>query len=57
VKPYICDQSDPAAIERPCAEVVRDLPALNILINNAGIGLKRNLNDPAYRAGRAGEFR
>lgn len=47
VHTFVCDQSDPSAIERLCAAVTRDFPALDVLINNAGIGLKRNLNDPA----------
>ena len=47
VHTYVCDQSDPSAIERLCAEATRDFPALDVLINNAGIGLKRNLNDPS----------
>ena len=45
VHTYVCDQSDPKAIARLHAEVVQAFPDLNILINNAGIGLKRNLND------------
>lgn len=45
VHTYVCDQSDPDAIVRLHAEVIRDFPGLNVLINNAGIGLKRNLND------------
>lgn len=46
VRTYVCDQDDPAAIARLCAEATRDFPNLNMLINNAGIGLKRNLHDP-----------
>ncbi len=46
VHTYVCDQSDPGAIERLCAAAVSDFPDLDVLINNAGIGLKRNLNDP-----------
>lgn len=44
---FVCDQSDPAAIKRLCAEVTRLFPDLNVLINNAGIGLKLDLNDPS----------
>lgn len=47
VHTYVCDQSDPAAIVRLYAEVTRAFPDLNVLINNAGIGLKLNLNDTA----------
>lgn len=42
---FVCDQSEPAAIARLYDETTAAFPALNILINNAGIGLKRNLND------------
>ena len=45
VHTFVCDQSDPAAIVRLAAEVGELFPELNMLINNAGIGLKRNLND------------
>jgi uncharacterized oxidoreductase len=43
---FVCDQSDPDAIRRLCADVTSQFPRLNILINNAGIGLRRNLNKP-----------
>ena len=42
---FVCDQADPAAVRRLCAEVTAAFPALNVLINNAGIGWKLNLND------------
>eukprot|EP01037_Dinobryon_pediforme_P016419 gene16419-16597_t len=45
VHTFVCDQSDPTAIARLCADVTRAFPTLDVLINNAGIGLKRNLND------------
>ena len=45
VHTYVCDQSDPDAIAQLHGTVVRAFPDLNVLINNAGIGLKRNLND------------
>lgn len=45
VHTYVCDQRDPAAIGRLCSDATRGFPKLNILINNAGIGLKLNLND------------
>src|SRR6202000_1414875 len=45
VHTYVCDQSDPEAIARLSADVARDFPALNILVNKDGIGLKRNLNE------------
>jgi len=45
VHTFVCDQSDPEAITRLSADVASAFPALDMLINNAGIGLKRNLND------------
>lgn len=42
---FLCDQADPAAIRRLHAEVTTAFPDLNVLINNAGIGLKRDLQD------------
>jgi len=42
---YLCDQSSPDAIAELADKMRKDFPALNILINNAGIGLKRNLQD------------
>ena len=42
---YVCDQSDPSSIMSACDAIARAFPTLNVLINNAGIGLKRNLND------------
>lgn len=45
VHTFVSDVSDPAAITRLYTEVVPAFPNLNVLINNAGIGLKRNLND------------
>jgi uncharacterized oxidoreductase len=45
VHTFLCDQSDLASIERACGEIVAAFPTLNMLINNAGIGLKRNLNN------------
>ncbi len=45
VHTYVCDQRDPAAIGRLCSDATRGFPNLNVLINNAGIGLKLNLND------------
>ena len=45
LKTFVCDQSDPAAIEQLCAKVTLAFPTLNVLINNAGIGLKLDLND------------
>jgi len=45
VHTFVSDVSDPAAIRRLYSEVTRAFPDLNVLINNAGIGLKRNLND------------
>lgn len=44
VHTFLCDQSDPAAIARLHGEVAAAFPGLNVLINNAGIGLKLNLN-------------
>jgi uncharacterized oxidoreductase len=45
VHTYRSDVSDPAAIRQLYADVAHAFPDINILINNAGIGLKRNLND------------
>jgi uncharacterized oxidoreductase len=45
VHTFVCDQADPISITRLCAEVTAAFPNLNVLINNAGIGLKLNLND------------
>jgi len=42
---FVCDQADPHAVVQLQQDVCRAFPALNMLINNAGIGLKRNLND------------
>ncbi len=49
VHTFVCDQADPGSVAALCAEVVRAFPDLNVLINNAGIGLKLNLNDEARR--------
>ncbi|SEC41998.1 SDR family oxidoreductase [Terriglobus roseus] len=49
VHTYVSDVGDPAAIRRLYSEVTRAFPSVNILINNAGIGLKRNLNDTTVR--------
>ncbi len=51
VHTFVCDQSDAEAIGRLCAEATGAFPGLNILINNAGIGLKRNLNDASVPLG------
>ena len=40
------DVSDPAAIRRLSDTVIREFPALNIVINNAGIMRKINVHDP-----------
>lgn len=45
VHTFVCDQSDPEAIVHFCNAATAQFPSLNVLINNAGIGLKRNLND------------
>lgn len=45
VHTYVCDQSAPEAIRRLCSETTHAFPKLDVLINNAGIGLKLNLND------------
>ncbi len=42
------DVSDPSAIESLHSQVTRDFPELNILINNAGIMRKINLNDQKF---------
>ena len=47
VHTYVSDVSDPSAIRRLYSDVTRAFPDLNVLVNNAGIGLKLNLNDTA----------
>lgn len=47
VHTFASDQRDPAAIERLAAEAIAAFPALDMLINNAGVGPKRNLTRPA----------
>ncbi|KAF1017207.1 MAG: Serine 3-dehydrogenase [Stenotrophomonas maltophilia] len=42
---FVCDQSDPAAIVSACESISQAFPSLNVLINNAGIGGKLNLNE------------
>ncbi len=42
---FICDQSDPSSITSTCEAISRAFPSLNVLINNAGIGRKLNLNE------------
>ncbi len=42
---FVCDQSDPEDIRKLYENVSHSFPSLNVLINNAGIGLKRTLND------------
>lgn len=45
VHTFECDQSRPESISKMCETLIRHFPKLNVLINNAGIGHKRNLND------------
>ncbi len=47
VHPFQSDVSDPAAIEALYALVMKQFPALDVLITNAGEMRKLNLNDPA----------
>lgn len=42
---FVCDQSDPASIASTCETIAQAFPALNVLINNAGIGRRLNLNE------------
>lgn len=51
VSTFVCDQADPEAVSRLCTDVTRAFPSLNVLINNAGIGLKRDLNDATIPLG------
>src|SRR5882757_8489210 len=51
VQTYVSDASDPAAIAALHAEVVRAHPGLNVLVNNAGVMRKMNLNEGAAAAG------
>lgn len=57
VHTFVCDQADPAAITRLHAEVQNAFPNLSVLINNAGIGLKRNLNQSIALAELESEIR
>ena len=47
--PFVSDVSNPAAIRQLSADAIRAFPHINVLINNAGIGLKRNLHDTSKR--------
>src|SRR5258707_923545 len=47
VQTHVSDASDPAAIAALHAEVVRAHPGLNVLVNNAGVMRKMNLNQGA----------
>jgi uncharacterized oxidoreductase len=47
VHTFVSDASDPAAIVALYAEVTRAYPGLNVLVNNAGVMRKINLNDGA----------
>ena len=51
VHTFVCDQADPEAISRLCIDATLAFPTLNMLINNAGVGLKRNLNDATIPLG------
>jgi len=50
VSALLCDASNPDDIQRLYAQVVQDFPKLNMLINNAGIMRKINLQDHDYNA-------
>jgi len=50
VSALLCDASNPDDIQRLYAQVAQDFPKLNILINNAGIMLKINLQAHDYDA-------
>lgn len=45
VHTHVCDQAVPGDIRRLHSDVTARFPDLNVLVNNAGIGLKRDLND------------
>nr|WP_321238941.1 SDR family NAD(P)-dependent oxidoreductase [uncultured Tolumonas sp.] len=47
VHSFVCDQRRPESILKMCQAVIHAFPKLNVLINNAGIGHKRNLHDAA----------
>jgi len=48
VHTFVCDQRQPASIALACEAVVQAFPSLDVLINNAGVGLKRNLNEAGH---------
>ncbi len=45
VHTYRSDAGDPTAIARLHLDIIRDFPGLNVLINNAGLMRKINMND------------
>ena len=58
VHTFVCDQADPEAISQLCRDATDAFPSLNVLINNAGIGLKRDLKDATIPLGELeGEIR
>ncbi len=50
IETIVLNVSDPASVARVCAEVAVGYPELNVLINNAGIMLREDLQDPSSLA-------
>ncbi|HKR26185.1 MAG TPA: SDR family NAD(P)-dependent oxidoreductase, partial [Acidobacteriaceae bacterium] len=46
MKAAVLDVQDPAAVERFARSAPQEYPGLNVLINNAGIMVPENLNEP-----------
>lgn len=47
LKTYVCDVAEPAAISGLAENIAQDIPELNVLVNNAGIFVGRNLTTSA----------
>ena len=45
VQSYVCDITDRSAVQQTAAKVLRDFPAVDILINNAGILIGKDFLD------------
>ena len=45
VRLFACDLADPAATERAAAELVQEFPAIDVLVNNAGIAPRLSVEE------------